>query len=171
MTLNLKDKELIVAKVSKDLSTSSSVVTAEYRGLTANQINKLRKKAKLSNVSLRITRNNLAKLAVKGSKLEFMSDIFRGPLILAISKKEPRDAAKLFKEFMQSNKRLVVKNLVVDRTLLGPEKLEEIAKLPSYNESIVLLCNMVKASISQLTILTCKLPVQLLRVMSIIKKS
>ena len=91
----------IVADVAENVSTALSAVVADYSGLTVNEMTSLRKQARESGVYLRVVRNNLARLAIKGSSLECLSDILVGPLLLALSKDEPGAAAKLFKNFQK----------------------------------------------------------------------
>lgn len=79
-----------------------SAAVADYRGLTVNEMTSLRKQARESGVYLRVVRNNLARLAIKGTDFECLGDALKGPLVLALSKDEPGAAAKLFKTSKRS---------------------------------------------------------------------
>ena len=48
MALNLEDKKALVAEVAEVASKASSVVAAEYRGLTVSQMTDLRARVSLA---------------------------------------------------------------------------------------------------------------------------
>ena len=73
MSLNRKQKEAVVEEVSGKLSDAESVVLAEYRGLTVDEMTQLRVNARNSGVYLRVLKNTLAKLAVKDTPFEGLS--------------------------------------------------------------------------------------------------
>ena len=67
MTLSLAAKKEVVEEVSEVASTAISAVVADYRGLTVNQMTKLRAEARKNNVYLRVVPNNLARRAFEKS--------------------------------------------------------------------------------------------------------
>lgn len=164
MALRLEDKKAIVAEVAEQASSALSAAVAEYRGLTANQLSDLRKQSREAGVYLRVVRNNLARLAVKGTDFECMSDVFVGPLILAFSKEEPGAAAKVFKEFMKTNKSFEVKHLAMSGEVFGANKLDDFAKMPSRDEALALLCNVMQAPVTKFVRTLNEIPAQAVRV-------
>ena len=166
MVLKLKEKKAIVAEVAEQASSAMSAVVADYRGLTVNQMSDLRNQARESAVYVKVVRNNLAKIAVKGTDFECMTDAFRGPLILAFSKEEPGAAAKLFKSFGKGNTAFKVKSLSMGGELFGAEKLEEFSNLPSWNDALSLLCNVLQAPIRNFVRTTNEIPANIVRVLA-----
>ena len=164
MALRLEDKKAIVAEVAQEASVALSAAVAEYRGLDANQLNDLRNMSREAGVYLRVVRNNLARLAVKGTDYECMSDVFVGPLILAFSKEEPGAAAKVFKKFMSDNKAFEVKHLAMSGELFDAQKLEEFSKMPSRDEALALLLNVMQAPITKFARTLNEIPSQAVRV-------
>ncbi|WP_116963560.1 50S ribosomal protein L10 [Fastidiosibacter lacustris] len=164
MALKLEDKKAIVAEVAEQASLALSAAVADYRGLTVNQMSDLRKQARESGVYLKVVRNNLARIAIKGTEFECMSNALVGPLVLAFSKEEPGAAAKLFKNFMKNNKTFEVKNLAMGGELFGANKLEEMSKLPSRNDALALLCNVLQAPVTKFVRTLNEIPAQAVRV-------
>lgn len=164
MALKLEDKKAIVAEVAEQASSALSAAVADYRGLTVNQMSELRKQARETGVYLKVVRNNLAKIAVKGTDFECMTGAFIGPLVLAFSKEELGASAKLFKKFMKDNKDFGVKNLAMSGELFGADKLEEMSKLPSRQDSLGLLCNVLNAPITKFVCTLNEVPAQAVRV-------
>ena len=69
MSLNLAEKQAVVAEVAKVAASAHSAIAAEYRGLSVAQIMALRVKARETGVYLRVVKNTLARRAVQGQKL------------------------------------------------------------------------------------------------------
>ena len=169
MPLTLANKKSIVSEISSEANKALSAVVANYSGVSVNKMTELRKKAREADVYLKVVQNNLAKLAVTNTNFECMKDIFLGPLVLAFSRKEPGASAKLFEKFIQDNKELEVKYLSIGGELFTADKLEEISKLPSREEALVLLCNVLKAPLSKLVRTTNAIPERIVRVFDALK--
>jgi large subunit ribosomal protein L10 len=150
MALKLKDKKAIVAEVAEVASSSLSAAVANYRGLTVSQMDGLRSKAREKGVYLRVVRNTLAKKAVKGTDFECMQDAFSGPLVLAFASEEPGAPAKLFKDFVKEVKEFEVKHFAMNGQLYGPEKMDDLSKLPNREEALALLLSVMTAPITKL---------------------
>ncbi|MCL4119316.1 UNVERIFIED_CONTAM: hypothetical protein GTU68_047713 [Idotea baltica] len=150
MALRIEDKKAIVAEVAEKVSSALSAAVADYRGLTVNEMTSLRVEARKSGVYLRVVRNNLARLAIKGTELECLDDALVGPLVLALSMESPGASAKLFKNFQKDHKSFEVKNLVMEGELYGPEKLDDFAKIPTKDEALAILLNVMQAPVTKL---------------------
>lgn len=150
MALRIEDKKAIVAEVAEQVSSALSAAVADYRGLTVNEMTSLRAQARESGVYLRVVRNNLARLAIKGTDFECLGDALVGPLVLALSMDAPGASAKLFKNFQKDHKSFEVKNLVMAGELFGPEKLDDFAKIPTRDEALAILLNVMQAPVTKL---------------------
>lgn len=149
MALKLEDKKAIVAEVAAVASTALSAVAAEYRGLTVSAMNELRSKARESNIYLRVIRNTLARRAFEGTKLACLDEALVGPLVLALSHEEPGAAARLIKDFVKKNDKMVVRALAVDGQLLGAQHLDAVAKLPTRLDALAMLASVIQAPVTQ----------------------
>ena len=78
MAIRLEDKKAIVAEVNETAGTALSVVLADYRGVTSGDMTALRAKARAENVRLKVVRNNLAKIAIRGTEFECILLDFAG---------------------------------------------------------------------------------------------
>ena len=108
MSLNRKEKEAVVKEITEKLSAAQTVVLAEYRGLTVDQMTSLRVSARNNGVYLRVLKNTLAKLAVKDTPFEGLSNDMVGPLAYGISE-DPVAAAKVLSDFSKDNDKFIVK--------------------------------------------------------------
>ncbi len=151
MSLNFEQKKAVVAEVNEVASNALSVVAAEYRGLTVDQMTRLRVAAREGNVYLRVVRNTLARRALEGTDFECMQDRLLGPLVLAFSQEDPGSAARVIEKFAKDHDKLVVKMVSIGGQVMEPEALGRLAKLPTKDESISMLMAVMKAPIEKLT--------------------
>ena len=75
--LNLEEKKAIVAEVAEVVTSTTSVIAAEYRGLTVDKLTELRKQARESDVVLRVVKNSLARRAFEGTDYACLNEIGR----------------------------------------------------------------------------------------------
>lgn len=149
MTLRLEGKKAIVAEVAEVAKQATSLVAAEYSGLTVGQLTALRKSARESGVYMRVVRNTLARRAFEGTNFACMDPALVGPLVLAFSTEEPSAAARLIRDFAKTNDKLKVKALSVEGKLLPASDLAALASLPTRLEAISQLMSVMKAPIEK----------------------
>jgi large subunit ribosomal protein L10 len=163
VTLSLEEKQAIVAEVAEVAAKAHSAVCAEYAGLSSNQMNSLRQQARKGGVYLRVVKNTLARLAVKGTEFECMVEAIKGPMILAFSQDEPGAAARVFKAFVKENQKLVVKVIAIGGKMLGPADLERLASLPTKDQAISILMSCMQAPITKLARTLNEIPGKMVR--------
>lgn len=150
MALNIEDKKVVVEEVSAVIADAGSMVAAEYRGLTVEQLTELRAKAREANVSVRVAKNTLVRRAVQGTKFEDMAETFTGPLIFAFSGEELGNAARVFKDFAKDNDALVVRSLSIGEGVMDASQLASVAALPTYDEALSKLLYVMKEPVAKL---------------------
>jgi len=149
MALNIEDKKAIVAEVSQVASESLSAVAAEYRGLTVGEMDELRVKARQAGVYLRVVRNTLARRALTGTEYECIKESMVGPLVLAFSKEEPGAAPRLIRDFAKEHEQLKAIALSMSGQAYGPEQLNALADLPTYDGALAILMRVMKAPVEK----------------------
>jgi large subunit ribosomal protein L10 len=148
--LTKEQKEAIVAEVAIVARSAQSAIAAEYRGLTVEQMTKLRFDARKAGVYLRVVKNTLARRALTDTGYACMSDSLKGPLVLAFSKEEPAAAARIVRDFAKENDKLVVKAIALSGKLLSPGDLAALATMPTREEALSKLLAVMKAPIGKL---------------------
>lgn len=149
MTLRLDGKKSIVAEVAEVAKGATSVVAANYSGLTVAQVTELRKQARNAGVYMRVVRNTLARRAFEGTQFACMDAALVGPLVLAFSTEDPGSAARLFKEFVKKFEKLEVTALSIDGALLSANDLNKVASLPTRDEAIAQLMSVMLAPVTK----------------------
>ncbi len=171
MALKLSQKQEIVAEVNREASEAIAAVLADYRGMTVDEMTGLRRKARDSDVYLKVVRNTLAKRAVEGTEYECLNDVLAGPTLLAFSRGEPGSAARLIKDCAQDYGALRVKALSIGGQLLDASQLDRIAELPTREESIALLMAVIQAPIAKLVRTLGEVPGKLTRTLAAIREA
>lgn len=149
MALRLEDKKALVAEVAAAAAEAHSAVAAEYRGLTAGQMDALRLAARKGGVYLRVVKNTLARRAIEGTAFECMKDALTGPLVIAFSQEDPGAAARVLGDFTKDNDKLVVRLVAVGGKLLPASELARLASLPNREQAIAMLMGVMKAPIAK----------------------
>lgn len=149
MSLNLDDKQSVVAEVHAVATTAQAAVAAHYRGLSVSKMTALRARARQQGVYVRVVKNTLARKAVQGTEFECLSGLLKGPTVLAFSQDEPGAAARIVKEFAKDNEALVAVALAIGGQVYPPSDLGRVASLPTLNEARAMLLGLLQAPMSQ----------------------
>jgi len=150
MAIGLEDKKAIVAEVNEVAGGALSVVLADYHGVDANDMTGLRKDAREGGIYIRVVRNTLAKRAVEGTEFECVQEVLTGPTILAFSLEDPGAAARLLKDFAKEKPAFEIKALAVGGELLGADQIDRLAKMPTRDQALSMLANVIQAPVTKL---------------------
>jgi large subunit ribosomal protein L10 len=83
--------------------------------------------------AFKVTKNRLAKIALKGTKFEGLAEQFTGPTAIAVSL-DPVAAAKVAVEYANKNEKLQIVCGALDEEALDADAVKALAKLPSLDE-------------------------------------
>jgi large subunit ribosomal protein L10 len=148
LSLNLEQKQAVVAEVSAQVAKAQAIVLAEYRSLQVGDMTELRRKARSSGVYLRVLKNTLARRAVADTPFAGLSDKMVGPLAYGISS-DPVAVAKVLHEFAKSNDKFVIKGGAMPNVMMSPQQVGDLAKMPSRDELISMLMGTMQAPIAK----------------------
>jgi len=171
MALNLELKKNLVKEVSDVLSQAETVLTADYRGLTSNELNEFRKLSRQSDIYVKVVKNNMLKMALKDSEFSTLGEKIIGPQILAVSKNDLGEFAKLIKKFVDDHENITIKSLSYKGNELDVSEVKKLASLPSYDESISMLMSVMQAPIQKLLATMNAVPTKVVRTFEAIKQS
>lgn len=136
-------KSEMVSTLSEVFSGTGVVVVAHYSGLNVAAMTTLRGRMKDAGASLKVAKNRLAKLALKGTEIEHISGLFQGPTVIAYSA-DPVAAPKVAAEFAKTNDKFVVLGGAMGATSLDAKGVEALATLPSLDALRAKLIGMIQ---------------------------
>jgi large subunit ribosomal protein L10 len=149
LSLNRNEKQTVVTDVAAQAARSQTLALAEYRGLTVEHLNVLRKQARDKGVYLHVLKNTLARRAVAGTPFEVASDAMVGPLIYGFSE-DAVAAAKVISDFAKGNDKLVVKAGAHAGKVLDAKGVSSLASIPSKEVLLSQLLGLMQSPISRI---------------------
>jgi large subunit ribosomal protein L10 len=120
------------------------VVVAHYAGMTVDQMTDYRQRIKEAGGKVKVAKNRLAKLALKDTTYEPITDLFKGPTCLAYSE-DPIAAAKITVAYAKGNDKLVILGGAMGETVLDVNAIKALAELPSLDELRATLIGLLNA--------------------------
>ncbi len=169
MAIGLEDKRAIVAQVRETAASALSLVVADPRGCTVEQMTGLRRDARERRIALRMVRNTLARRAFEGTEYECVAGALAGPSLFGFSMEEPGAAARLFKDFAAQNETFTVKALAFGGQLLDAGQLDALASLPTRDAALAMLMGAMRAPLSGLASALGEVPARLVRAVAAVR--
>ena len=151
--MNREEKTELLNMLHEVFSNAESVVITEYLGLTVAEADELRNKVRDAGASLRVTKNRIARLAVKDTKFEGLADLFKGPVAMAYAN-DPIAACKACVEFAKNNEKLVIVGGALSDKALTLDEIKELAAIPSMDELHAKLVGLLQAPAAKLARVT-----------------
>ena len=149
MSLNRNEKAAVVTDVAAQVARSQTLALAEYRGLTVEHLNNLRKQARDKGVYLHVLKNTLARRAVAGTPFEVAAESMVGPLIYGFSE-DAVAAAKVMADFAKGNDKLVVKGGAYAGKALNADGVKALASIPSKEVLLAQLLGLMQSPMSRI---------------------
>lgn len=163
--MNRTQKAELVDTLHQTFSDATVVVVTHQVGLTVDEVNDLRGKMRAAGASYKVTKNRLARLALKGTQYENLTDSFTGPTAISTSS-DPVAAAKVAVEFANKNDKLTVMGGALGEKMLDADGVKALAKLPSLDELRGKLVGLIQAPATKVAGVLQAPAGQLARVMS-----
>ena len=161
--MDRSQKEKAVEDFKNILNEAEAVIVAQYKGLNSETIDELRTKTRDSNVSFKVTKNRLIKIALSGGEYENISDLFTGPTAIAYSK-DVVAAAKVTSEFSKGNENLVIIGGALKERVLDLDAIKHLASLPSLPELQAKIIGLISAPARQIATVVAAPATQLITV-------
>ena len=127
------EKTEIVDGLHQIFATSGVVVVTHFTGLSVPEVTGLRGQMREAGATFRVTKNTLAKRAIKGTPFEQLEDLFSGPTAIAFSQ-DAVAAPKAVAAFAKKNDKLKIVGGGLDGSLLDEAQVKALAELPSLDE-------------------------------------
>ena len=127
------EKKDFVSNLKNEISNASSIIVAEYSGLTVNESEDLRKQMRENGAKFKVTKNRLTKLAINETQFKDISDLFKGPTAIAYSS-DPIAPAKVAVDFEKKLEKFKIVGGGYNGEKIDKDKIDFLAKLPSLDE-------------------------------------
>lgn len=127
------EKTELVTFFNGIFANAGVVVVTHYIGLSVPEMSELRARMADAGASFKVTKNRLVKLALDGTPMSGITDLFAGPTAIAYSD-DPVAAPKVAAAFAKENEKLVILGGAMGETVLDVSGVKQLAELPSLDE-------------------------------------
>lgn len=131
--MNRIEKQNFVENFRGSLSETKVLLVSHYKGLSVSEISELRNKTKHEKATFKVTKNSLAKIAIKDTCYKNLSRFFNGPTAVTFSD-DPASAAKVIFNFAKENENLKIIGGAIEDKELSIDEIKTLASLPSLDE-------------------------------------
>ncbi len=128
------DKDQALGEIKAAFADVTSVVLADYRGITVPVVTAIRAEFKKAGCHYKVLKNSLVKIAVKGSKMEPMTALLAGPTAVIWGNDAPQIVAKVALKWAKSEPKFVIKGGYFDGSLLDAKGVEALSNMPGKPE-------------------------------------
>ena len=142
-------KQAVIDEITDKLTNAQSVVVAEYRGLTVDEVTELRRALRAENVELKVYKNKLALRATEACGKQELDEFLTGPNAIAFGHDDAVAPARVLAKFAKDHEALVIKTAIVEGKLLSKEEVMELSKLPNKEGMLSMLLACLKAPVSK----------------------
>jgi len=127
------DKERVVSELTERLKSSSTLIVADYRGLTMPQIDDLRTKLLEHGARFSVVKNTLTRRAAEEAGTDALLALLEGPTAIAFleSDGDPVAVAKALSTVARETQQvLVIRGGIMEGRTISEEDVQNLAKLP-----------------------------------------
>ena len=148
----LKQKEEAVNSLAAELKDASLVLLVDYRGISVEDVTKLRKEVREANAEYKVIKNNIIKRALNANGESGLDNLLEGPTALITSKEDYLAPAKAIYNFTKKNDFYKIKGGIIEGKVMTAEEIITIAKLPSRQELLAKLAGALLGNITKLAV-------------------
>lgn len=131
--MNRAEKKEFVENFQVSISSAKVLLVTHYKGLSVSEISELRRSVKEQSANFRVTKNTLAKRALKNTCYKNLEKFFSGPTAVTYSN-DPASAAKAVFNFSKDNENLKIIGGAIGDKELTIDEIKTLANLPSLHE-------------------------------------
>ena len=148
--MDRSQKEIAVKEIEEIFDGAGSVVMAAYSGMTVAEMTELRAKLREQGATIRVVKNRLAKIALKGKPFEAAAEKFTGPIAIAWAE-DMISAPKVAVEYAKDSKVFDIVGGFMGDEIFDTAGIEALSKLPSREELISMAAQLLLAPVTSIS--------------------
>lgn len=146
----LEKKQAIITEIAQRIEESQGVYFSDFKGMTVDQINELRRTFDKEEVGYKVYKNTYISFALKEKPYhDKVTSVLKGNTSMAFSK-DPVAPARIIKEFFGKYKLPIAKAAIVEGKFFDKKGVDAISSLPSKEELLSQLVAGIQSPISGL---------------------
>jgi large subunit ribosomal protein L10 len=143
-------KNELIGELETDFQSSTSLLVADYRGLSVAQLAQVRNDLRGLDARFRVVKNTLGRVAAERADVAGVEQLLRGPTAVAFCRADPAPVAKRLSDVARETRVLVLRGGLVEGRVLDADGVRTLATLPSREVLLTQLVTGLNAPISKL---------------------
>jgi large subunit ribosomal protein L10 len=139
-------------ELRENLEGVNTLFLLENHGLKVNDVNHLRSEVRKTEATYKVVKNTVVRLAVEGTEMEGITPFLSGPKVLAYTGGDGVALAKVLKDFVKKHPELTFEQAYLEGQILEAREAEKIADMPSRDELISKLVNLLQSPLRRLAV-------------------
>lgn len=139
------EKIQAVTDIREGLENAEAVFLTEYRGLSVQAVQDLRRTLRAAGAEYKVVKMTLAKLAAGDAGIEGLDEYLAGPTALAFAKSDPVATAKALKDFSKDHEVFILKAGYLSGNVLSPEEVSRLAEIEPREVLLAMIAGAAKA--------------------------
>jgi large subunit ribosomal protein L10 len=130
--MSREKKTEVIDSLKQLFSRCSVAVLTDYRGQSADEMTRLRRRLREAGIDYRVVKNTLARFAAQRSGREELAGYFEGPVAIAFGYGDITEPAKALATYIEESKAsMTIKGGFLADRLLTKEEIITLSALPS----------------------------------------
>jgi large subunit ribosomal protein L10 len=128
-------KEQVLGEIKEQWQNVASVIVADYAGITVPVVTAMRDDFRKNGCHYRVIKNTLVKIAVKGTKMEPISQLMSGTTaVIWTTGEAPQPPATVALDWAKREPKFKIKGGFYEGQVLDAKGVEMLSKMPGKNE-------------------------------------
>ena len=136
----------------ENLEGVNTLFLLENHGLKVNDVNRLRSEVRKTEATYKVVKNTVVRLAIEGTDMEGITPFLTGPKVIAYTGGDGVALAKVLKDFIKKHPELRFEQAFLEGQILEAKDAEKIADMPSRDELLAKLVNLLQSPIRRLAV-------------------
>ncbi len=157
----LETKKSMVKEIASRLNSAETLIVTRYKGLSAQDINELRKELKRIAGEYLVVKDSMAKIALKDGVNNRIAEFIQGEVGIIVYQRDLSVVSKALVKFLKDHESLKICGGFSNGEILSNKDIIAIASLPSREALLAKLANVLNSPIQGLAVslngIICKL--------------
>jgi large subunit ribosomal protein L10 len=140
-------KEESVQQLKDNFSKATAVIFADYKGVTSEEMNLLRRSLREKKVLVKVAKNNLVRIALKGTPKEQAVEKLAGPTVTVFALGDAVEAAKAVTDYAKKVEAFSIKEGFLGDQVMNEAQIKQLATLPSKEQLVAQLLSVMNGPI------------------------
>jgi large subunit ribosomal protein L10 len=141
-------KRRTVADLREQLAKSPTLIVSEYRGLTVKEIGEIRRTLRKQDVTYRVVKNRLLRIAAADTLGSALDGLLHGPTAVAFGD-DPTRTAKALIDAVRTFKQVRITGGLLGTSAIDADGVQSLATLPSRETLLAQIAGVTVAPIAQ----------------------